>query len=174
MNMRAAIYNPGQNARRYIKVRLQVITSPGLICPLCPVTYAPIQHALWQCPAQTNTRDSLLANATLRSVHAATYMRTLDSVELTHFITGGGMVHHFGATTNPMYSIHLGHHREYICKQLSTNPEQSPSSPKCVLKCISSSVYPRVSHSTGRSEGGFYMVWFRSQSTHCTLITRTY
>ena len=64
---------PAKMARRYIKVRLQVLTMPpGLTCPLCPVTYAPIQHALWHCPAQTLTRETLISNVALRSEHAAT------------------------------------------------------------------------------------------------------
>jgi hypothetical protein len=88
---RAISRAPAKKARRYIMVRLQVLTmSPGLTCPLCPVTYAPIQHALWQCPAQTITRESLITNVAQRSEHAAAYMRTLDVAELTHFITGGG------------------------------------------------------------------------------------
>jgi hypothetical protein len=105
-------------ARRYIMVRLQVFTMPpGLICPLCPVTYAPTQHALWQCPAQPTTRESLISNVAQRSEHAAAYMRTLDVAELTHFITGGRTTTYDPSLWHDLqtlYPIHLGRHRKTI------------------------------------------------------------
>ena len=118
---------PAKMARRYIKVRLQVLTMPpGLTCPLCPVAYAPIQHALWRCPALSIIRETLISDIALRSEHAATLMRSLDIIELTHFITGGGSTTYGPALWHTLQTLFIKYIWD-ITEQLCTNQQSNQS-----------------------------------------------